>query len=105
MLCRSAASAQAAPDSADACVRMQSAPINGGLAFDVENTCEKRLSCALSWTLTCTNASGKTTSKAKSEARFTIGAEDTHHATGSALSCKDSWKIDDVSWDCTPAGK
>jgi hypothetical protein len=95
--------AQAAPESADACVNIRSAQMTEGLAFAVENTCEKRLSCALTWTLTCTNASGKTTAKAKQEARFHIGAADTHHTTGSSSACKDSWKIDEVSWDCAPA--
>lgn len=99
-----AAPAQAA-DSADRCVSLQSAPLSTGLAFDVQNGCEKRLSCALTWTLTCENASGKATSKSKQEARFVIGASDTHHTTGSAESCKDGWKIDDVSWDCASVGK
>jgi len=94
-----------AADSANACVAIRSAEMSSGLAFDVENGCEKRLSCALSWTLTCTNASGKTTSTAKQEARFVLSASDTHHTTGSAASCKDSWKIEEVSWDCAPAGK
>jgi hypothetical protein len=53
----------------------------------------------------CENASGKITSKAKQEARFVLSAADTHHTTGSAASCKDGWKIEDVSWDCTPAVK
>jgi hypothetical protein len=94
-----------AADSANACVAIKSAEMSSGLSFDVENSCEKKLSCALTWTLTCENASGKTTSKAKQEARFVLSASDTHHTTGSASSCKDSWKIEDVSWDCAPATK
>lgn len=94
-----------ASDSADACVNIQSAELGSGLAFDVHNTCDKRLSCALTWTLTCENASGKATSKSKQEARFLVSASDTHHTTGSAASCKDGWKIDDVSWDCAATAK
>jgi hypothetical protein len=94
-----------AADSADACVDIKSAQMSSGLAFDVQNSCEKRLSCALTWTLTCENASGKTTSKAKQEARFVISESDTHHTSGSAAACKDSWKIEDVSWTCAPVGK
>ena len=94
-----------AGDSADTCLAIQSAELGTGLAFDVHNTCDKRLSCALTWTLTCENASGKTTSKSKQEARFLVSASDTHHTTGSAASCKDGWKIDDVSWECAAAGK
>ncbi len=94
-----------AADSADECVSLQSAALTTGLALDVQNSCSKRLTCAVSWTLSCQNASGQTTSKAKQEARFVIDASDTHHTTGSAASCKDSWKIEDVSWGCAPVGK
>lgn len=96
--------AQAA-DSADECVSLQSAALTTGLALDVQNACAKRLTCSVSWTLTCQNASGQTTSKAKQEARFVIDASDSHHTTGSAASCKDSWKIEDVSWGCAPIAK
>ena len=94
-----------ANESADACVSIQTATVSSGLAIDVQNSCSKRLACALSWTLTCENASGKTTSKAKQEAHFAIAASDTHHTTGSSATCKDSWRIDDVSWDCAAAAK
>jgi hypothetical protein len=94
-----------AGSSASDCVSIHSAELSTGLTFDVQNGCEKRLACALTWTLTCENASGKTTSKAKQEAKFVVGASDTAHMTGSSAACKDSWKIDDVSWDCAPAGK
>lgn len=99
------ASAAPPPPSANDCVSLQSAPLSTGLSFDVANGCDKRLACALTWTLTCENASGKATSRAKQESRFVIGASDTHHTSGSAATCKDGWKIDDVAWDCTPAGK
>lgn len=95
--------AHATASSAEECVSLQSATVSTGLAIDVQNSCSKRLACVLSWTLTCENASGKTTSKARQEVRFAIAASDTHHTTGSAAACKDSWKIDDVAWDCAPS--
>lgn len=94
-----------AADSADECVNIRSAELGTGLSFDVQNRCEKRLTCALTWTLTCENASGKATSKTRQEARFDIAASDSHATTGSAASCKDGWKIDDVSWSCAAKGK
>ena len=99
-----AAPARAAT-SADECVNIRSAELASGLSFDVQNRCDKRLSCALTWTLSCENASGKTTSKSKQEARFDVGASDSHTTMGSAAMCKDGWKIDDVSWSCAPLGK
>lgn len=95
----------AAGTSASDCVSIASAELSTGLSFDVKNACEKRLSCALTWTLTCENASGKTTSKAKQEARFVVAASDSHQLTGSSATCKDGWKIDDVAWDCAPVAK
>lgn len=100
-----AAGSAHAAESAEACVNIQSAELGTGLAFDVQNTCDKRLSCALTWTLTCENASGKATSKVKQEARFLVSASDTHRMTGSAATCRDGWKIDDVSWSCAAAPK
>ena len=100
-----AAPARAAGPDASRCVSISSAPLTSGLAFDVQNACDAKLTCALTWTLTCENASGKATSKSKQEARFNLAASDTHHTTGSADRCKDGWKIDDVSWDCSASGK
>jgi hypothetical protein len=94
-----------AGSSANECVSIRSAELSTGLSFDVTNGCEKRLACALTWTLTCENASGKTTSTAKQHARFVVGASDSHQLTGSSATCKDSWKIDDVAWDCAAASK
>jgi len=94
-----------AGSSASDCLSINSAELSTGLSFDVKNGCEKRLSCALTWTLTCENASGKITSKAKQEAKFVVGASDTHQLTGSSATCKDSWKIDDVAWECAAASK
>lgn len=94
-----------AADSADECVSIRSAELGSGLSFDMDNRCDKRLACALSWTLSCENASGKTTSRSKKEARFDIGPSDQHSTTGSASSCNGGWKIDDVSWSCAAVGK
>ncbi|MBX3187977.1 MAG: hypothetical protein KF819_13220 [Labilithrix sp.] len=96
------APAQAA-DSADRCVRIHTTERGPGLAFDVKNDCDRRLTCALTWTLSCENASGKTTSRARQESRFVVAPEASHETFGSAATCKDGWKIDDVSWDCAPA--
>lgn len=100
-----AATAPARADSASECVTVRTTAQSTGLAFDVKNACDKRLSCAVTWSLACSNASGKTTSKTRSEAKFGIGPDTSHSTFGSAESCKDSWKIDDVSWDCAAEKK
>ena len=99
------APAAAGPSTANDCVDVRSAELSTGLTFDMKNACEKQLSCALSWTLTCENASGKTTSKTKQEAKFLISEHDTHQTMGSSATCKDAWKIDDVEWSCASTQK
>ena len=101
-----ASSATAAhAESADECVSIRTQEQSSGLAFDVKNACTKKVACSVAWTLSCTNASGKVTSSAKQEARFAVAPDTTHGVNGSATTCKDGWKIDDVSWDCSPASK
>jgi len=89
-----------ASSSASECLSISSAELSNGLSFDVRNGCDERLACALTWTLTCENASGKATSKAKQQAKFVVGASDTHQLIGSSATCKDGWKIDEVAWGC-----
>lgn len=91
-----------ASSSASDCLTISSAELSTGLSFDVRNGCDTRLACALTWTLTCENASGKATSKSKQEAKFVVGASDTRQLTGSSATCKDGWKIDEVAWGCAP---
>jgi hypothetical protein len=91
--------------SASDCVSIASAELSTGLSFDVKNACEKRLSCAMTWTLSCENASGRITSRAKQEAKFVVGADGSHQLTGSSAACKDGWRIDDVAWECAPIAK
>jgi|CXWL01.1.fsa_nt_gi hypothetical protein len=94
-----------AESSASDCVSVRSTELSTGLAFDIQNTCDKRLSCALTWTLTCENASGKATSKAAQQASFIVAGADTHPLTASSAACKDGWRIDDIAWTCSAAGK
>lgn len=93
----------AAGATANDCVSFSTATVSSGIAFDVKNTCDKRLACALTWTLSCENASGKVTSKSKHDARFVVGADEAHQMTGSSATCKDGWSIDDIAWDCAPS--
>ncbi len=97
------ATAPESADSADSCVAFTTAEQSSGLAFDLRNGCDRGLACSLSWTVSCQNASGNTTSTAKHGASFVVAADTTHRALGSAATCKDGWRIDDITWDCTPA--
>ena len=91
-----------ASETADECVVVYQNAQDKGIDFELKNNCDKRLSCGIKWTVSCENASGKTTSSARRDARFGIDASTTHHENASAASCADGWKVDDVSWDCAP---
>lgn len=95
----SAPSAKAA-ESADDCVRLRESQAEKGLTLDVDNNCDRALSCSVSWTVCCQTESGKVTRSAKDGARFVVGASKTGRAVASTKSCGDNWKIEDISWDC-----
>lgn len=97
----SAPSAKAA-DSADECVRMRESQAEKGLTLDVDNNCDRSLSCAVSWTVSCQTESGKITRTTKDGARFVVAASKTGRAVASTKTCGDNWKIEDISWDCAP---
>lgn len=95
----SAPSAKAA-ESADDCVRLRESQADKGLTLDVDNNCDRSLSCSLSWTVSCQTEGGKVTRSAKDSARFVVAAAKTGRAVASTRTCGDNWKIEDISWDC-----
>jgi hypothetical protein len=97
-----AAPAARAAESAGECVQLKESMEPGGLALRVDNDCDRGLACVLSWTVQCQTESGKVTRSSKDGARVVVQATRSAHAVASAKSCGDSWKIDDVRWDCSP---
>lgn len=90
----------AAADSANDCVRMHEGPGGEGLVLSIDNTCDRRLFCSLSWTLQCESASGRVTRRTKESARMSVAASGAGTTTASAKACGDNWRIDEVSWEC-----
>lgn len=91
-----------AADSANDCVRMREAQSGDGLTLAIDNNCDRGLSCSVSWTVQCETATGRITRRSKDGARFVVRASASQAATASASTCGDNWKIEDVSWDCSP---
>jgi hypothetical protein len=91
-----------AADSANDCVRMRETQEGAGLTLSVDNNCDRRLTCSVGWTVQCESATGKITRRSKEAARFVVGSSTTENAFASAKSCGDNWKIEEVSWDCSP---
>lgn len=94
-----------AADSADECVNVTKTMSDDGLDFEVANHCDRSVTCSIRWTLACENDSGKTTSTKAEAASFALGKDVSKHASGSAKSCKNNWRIDDIDWSCAPATK
>jgi hypothetical protein len=92
-----------AADSANDCVRMHEGTSGDGLTLSIDNNCDRRLTCSLSWTLQCESATGKVTRRAKDSTRLLVGASASQVTNASAKSCGDNWRIEDVSWDCVPS--
>lgn len=85
---------------ADDCVGFRKSDLDKGLMFEAASSCDKKLSCSLSWTLTCSTDEGKVTARKPASRSFILGAQESTSETASADSCKQSWRIDDVRWSC-----
>ncbi len=91
-----------ADPSASDCVRFSKSDLDKGLEFSVQSSCEHKLSCSLSWNVVCEDTEGKVTSRAKASRRFALALDDDLTILGSAETCKQSWRIDNVGWNCQP---
>jgi hypothetical protein len=96
---------QAAPlddaDSADACVGFENEVGDKLLTIHARNSCERRLSCTLDYTVLCEDSEGKQTSKAAKHMAFQLGKQGSQDLALSATSCKQGWRIDALEWTCS----
>lgn len=92
-----------AKESADSCVRFDRTEADKSLDYGVDNSCERKLACTLSWTVKCENNHGKTTSRKSYSSRFRLEENGSHSVTASAAECKQGWNIDNVRWHCDEA--
>lgn len=73
-----------------------------GVDLVVGNGCDVKLSCNVSWSLTCTPRSGHA-SRTTDRADFALDTGGTQSTLASPGRCgNDGWVIDDVSWSCQP---
>lgn len=73
-----------------------------GVDLVVSSTCDVKLSCSVSWELTCKPAVGKSRKSNHGEA-FSLATSASETTTASAGVCgNDGWVIDDVTWSCQP---
>lgn len=92
-----------AEESADSCVHFDRTEGDKGLDYGVENSCERKLACTLSWTVSCQDTRGKVTSKKSYSSKFRLAENGSHSVTASAGECEQGWNIDNVRWHCDQA--
>jgi len=88
-------------DTADACVGFQNEPGDKLLTIHASNSCERRLSCTLEYTVLCEDVAGKQTSRAAKRLPFQLGKKANQDLSLSAAACSQGWRIDDLSWTCS----
>ncbi len=91
-----------AADSADDCVRLGSNPVAKGVSLEVDNNCDRALSCRLSWVVTCESATGRVTRTKPGAAQLVLASSASGSALASSAECGDAWHVDDVRWSCSP---
>ncbi len=96
------APAHAGEAGVDDCLGILQTVQDGGLSMDLNNSCDRSLTCTLSWTLKCEDAKGNVTVSSRQSTRVTIARADSKTVLGSADACKTAagWSIDSVAWSC-----
>lgn len=88
-------------ESADACVAFRNESADKQLRVHARNSCERRLSCTLDYTVLCEDAEGRQTSRSEKRTPFQLGKKGTHELTLSAEACMQGWRIDELRWTCS----
>jgi len=95
------AAAEQRPEGADDCVRFENLVGDKQMTVRVQNSCDVKLSCHLTYRLRCSATSGsQTSSETKAEA-FKLARKGSHELALSAEVCKQSWDIDQIQWTCS----
>jgi hypothetical protein len=97
------AAAAKSEESTENCVGFTKSEEDKGLSFAVRNACDMKLACKMRWTLTCETNEGKVTATKSASTKFAVDASADGNVFTSAETCKQAWRIDNVSWSCDPA--
>jgi hypothetical protein len=93
--------AAGAEDSVEACVAFHNESGEKRLLVHASNTCERRLSCTLDYTVLCEDVEGKQTSRSERREPFQLGKKGSQTLSLSAEACRQGWRIDELRWTCS----
>ena len=82
------------------CMGFQQSTREKSIEYEIENSCDSKQACSLAWTVQCEDDKGKTTERSRKSERFTLEPAGTKAVSLSAESCKQSWRIEEVTWKC-----
>jgi hypothetical protein len=89
-----------AQQSAQDCVGFDKVEADRALLFRAKSSCERRLDCALNYTLRCEDTKGRVTSSTQARVAFQLASRGERELTLSAASCKQGFRIEGVDWKC-----
>jgi hypothetical protein len=89
----------AAPASGQ-CLHFEKSERDKTIIYEVESSCEKKQTCAISWAVQCEDEKGAITDRSHKTKRFILDRDGKASIELSAESCKQGWRIDDVNYKC-----
>jgi hypothetical protein len=94
-------SSKSAPESIDACVDFQNNVGDHVLSLRAQNSCERKLSCSLEYTVSCLDARDKQTASSKHNVPFRLAGKGSYDLSISAQACKQGWQVHEMAWTCS----
>jgi hypothetical protein len=83
------------------CMDFGQVVVDGGMEYRLINHCEKRVSCNVTWTLSCGDQ--PPFQQFKNSAQSVLAPEGERSLSATARACKgESWEISNVIWACSP---
>jgi hypothetical protein len=82
------------------CLHFEKSESRKTITYEVESSCEKQQTCAISWAVQCEDEKGAVTDRSRKTKRFLLDRDGKTSIELSAESCKQGWRIDDVNYKC-----
>lgn len=100
-----ASAQESGPPRPESCMSFSKGNLDKGISFDIESHCEMKLACKVSWVVQCADNDGKVESRTTKREQFGLENGESRGVPMSAETCKQSWKVENVSWGCDPVKK
>jgi hypothetical protein len=82
------------------CVSFDQSPTDQGMEYRMENTCQRRVTCTVSWTVYCGDAPPLKRIPGRSVAVVAPTKQATITATAASCNQAEGWHIADSRWEC-----